>query len=244
MAQINTNEIYIKLASVRSVLNCYVPRTAEAKKHLDRGVNFRYFLIKDSIQLLHEGIEKLQSNDSQIARINIAFNSIYINLRGIIDNLAWMLRYEIISDVVSPKSISFTNNKFLTKLSSANYKIDWISEYSNWFYDLSLLRDPIAHRLPLYIPPGCVIDPDSIEAVVELNAKKYETIEEFREIQYEISKYRKFEAVFIVDDAEKGISYPMSINGALQNDLDYLCKFSIHAINELCNAIKSKKKYN
>jgi hypothetical protein len=223
---INKNEIFIQLASVRTVINSYLPKTAEAKKHLDRGVDFRYILIKDSVLLLHECIEKIHNNSYEMAKINIAFNSIYINIRGILDNLAWILRFDILSDAVNAKSISFTNPKFLKRLSDSGFNVAWVESFAAWMKNLSLLHDPIAHRLPLYIPPGIVTDPEVIQAAKTLCAQKLDNFDDHLDIQNKSSKLNKFQCVFIVDDAEKGISYPMEINEILIDDLENLVRFS------------------
>jgi len=236
---IDKNAIFGILASVRAVINSYSPKTAEAKKHLDRGVNYRYFLIKDSVLMLHEGISKIETSRYEIAKINIAFNSIYVNIRGVLDNLAWILRFDVISGSIDPKSISFSSKKFLNKLRESGVNLEWISEFSSWFQNLSLLRDPIAHRLPLYIPPGLITDSQDITAAQKLATQKCETMEGYYEIDAKIKKLRKFHPIFIVDDAEKGVSYPLGINAFLVSDLDNLVKFSKKILDALISLQKS-----
>lgn len=89
-------------------------------------------------------------------------NSFYIHLHGLLDNLAWMMAYELslFRGVSEDKQLdrckvglfkpAFQGE--LNDLSTTDFlrsKVDWHVATKDW-------RDPIAHRIPLYAVP-CVL---------------------------------------------------------------------------------------
>lgn len=95
-------------------------------------------------------------------------NSIYLHLRGALDNLSWALMHEKAPDYLKnnkKETLSIFNTKFRTSLST-NANLKEIQDNHNiWYKTLKEKRDPAAHRIPLYIPP----------ALIHENTQTYET---------------------------------------------------------------------
>jgi hypothetical protein len=94
--------------------------------------------------------------------LNILLNSFYVQMRGALDNLAWALHYQWdllgVGDETDPgvqrrcslfsKSLLDPLERHLPELART------LRAQSNWADEFKQLRDPAAHRIPLYAVPG------------------------------------------------------------------------------------------
>ena len=92
-------------------------------------------------------------------------NLIYIHLRGLLDNFAWIFAY-----VTNPEKIS-NFNKMSIGIFNERYQenflkcpSDALKEFQAWNDDLSERRNPVAHRIPLYLVPS-ILSPNDSESV-------------------------------------------------------------------------------
>src|SRR5579862_4549323 len=98
--------------------------------------------------------EPLESEEARQLMVDI--NVIYLNLRGILDNLAWALLSEFAPErllSLKPTQIglflpSIKREKAFSKLT------DLIDLHDSWDRDVKERRDPAAHRIPLALPPA------------------------------------------------------------------------------------------
>ncbi len=104
-----------------------------------------------------ERTEPLTENESH--ELDNVINLIYMHLRGVLDNYAWAYLYEkepaLLQDNngKARKLIGLFNDDFKK---NSNKKDFWneINEYKTWSTELSAKRDPVAHRIPLYVVPS------------------------------------------------------------------------------------------
>ncbi|NTW88309.1 MAG: hypothetical protein HGB26_04120 [Desulfobulbaceae bacterium] len=139
-----------------------------AKKYLCFGFNIRALQIKESWFQLNSLLEKDGGNNRdpyQTLQTNIYLNSYYINLLGAVDNLAWVLQHEFnliegASEANSKRNkIIIFGKDFGEKLSVLDSAlVEDIELYKPWFEVVKEFRDPAAHRMPLYCPPGIITD--------------------------------------------------------------------------------------
>lgn len=86
-------------------------------------------------------------------------NSIYINMFGALDNLAWTLHHEFnlvdkVTENKNRKRIGLFAKEWISALKKIDEKFaEDISKFEVWYDDCKDFRDPSAHRLPLYCPP-------------------------------------------------------------------------------------------
>jgi hypothetical protein len=139
-----------------------------AQKYLRFGFNLRALQINECHHQLRGLIEQsggLKIDPYTITHINIFINSFYINLLGATDNLAWILQHELnLIDGASEKNrgkfdIGLFQKKFIKYLKVIDEPIGCIIQgFEKWHTEIKDFRDPAAHRIPLYCPPGVMFD--------------------------------------------------------------------------------------
>jgi hypothetical protein len=84
-------------------------------------------------------------------------NVLYMHTRGILDNFAWSLLHERHPDAAAgmhPMDVGLFSPKYRGKCSCFAEIEKQIDAHKDWNRDLKDRRDPVAHRIPLYIPPS------------------------------------------------------------------------------------------
>lgn len=239
-ANVDRNEAFVLLSIMQRAVANYAPKTEESKKYIERGINLRYILLKDSIILLHESIHRLENDRYSIGNVNIAANSIYNNIKGVLDNIAWILRFDVIGEAMRTTSISLSNKKFLEKLKTSKFKIEIKPMYLDWLNDLAKKRDPIAHRLPIYIPPKTIINEcDKVLAEKYIQKASDSIIEGNMDGWYafmnKLNALGSFAPILIVDEAETKDFTTVNLNDILIYDfkmLSGICSEILSLINE------------
>lgn len=114
-----------------------------------------------------------------VTEANIHLNAYYLNLRGALDNLAWCLKYEhgLLENVSegSHKNVmqcDLFGDRFLKELGEKQPRLKgFLMGKREWAQELRDVRDPAAHRIPLYVAPGIL--------------KSQEQVDEYRKIERE-----------------------------------------------------------
>jgi hypothetical protein len=94
--------------------------------------------------------------------LNIDFNAYYLNVCGALDNLAWLLAFELqLKPDLDEENgrhrhfVALFGKEFLDALQNRNSHLaDQLRRGDDWNREMRSLRDPAAHRIPHYIPPG------------------------------------------------------------------------------------------
>ena len=155
-------------------------------------------------------------------------NAYYLNLRGALDNMAWALIYELsLKSPVNEDSgkirqyCDLFGKEFLGDLKKARADLaDLLGDKLDWSRNLKQFRDPAAHRIPLYIPPG-VLREEEVEEfrrIDELAAKdKEERGGRSRyEVLLEARSLARFEPILVASTASGLRVY--SLPGQLAQD--------------------------
>lgn len=114
--------------------------------------------------------EPLRLEESR--QLMLDLNTIYLNIRGSLDNLAWALLCEFAPGELKslrPSQVGF----FLPCLKSNATFSDLhtlIEQHDAWDRDLKARRDPAAHGVPLALPPSLLI-PEEVERYRELEGE-------------------------------------------------------------------------
>jgi hypothetical protein len=114
----------------------------------------------------------------QVEEANVALNSLYLNLRGALDNTAWAVTYRFpLVDEPSENNrrhrsfVSLFGSAFLKALSEKDPELsERLESLATWGRELATFRDPAAHRIPLYIPPS-VVDEEGVTKIHRLDAE-------------------------------------------------------------------------
>jgi hypothetical protein len=129
------------------------------------GAARRGFILQSSRKHLVRTTDPSDENHRDVfavTEINLHLNSFYLHLRGILDNLAWALHHALvlIPEVGSEEGKGRTRVNLFSKDFVAALTIKdaacarAIQGYDAWSRELADLRDPAAHRIPLYAIPG------------------------------------------------------------------------------------------
>jgi hypothetical protein len=110
-------------------------------------------------------------------RLTRDLNTVYINIRGTLDNLCWSLLHTSAVDktTLPPVQIDLFARRLIIEDQRFGAISDAIRHHSAWYEDLKTRRDPSAHRIPLYVPPQ-LVDPAEAAAYSELGAATWEAI--------------------------------------------------------------------
>ena len=104
-----------------------------------------------------------------VYEFSLLLNTYYLNLVGSLDNIAWALTYfhNLQDDIDEDQNnhrrfVNILGDKFLQKLREKGLQslADTIQPFNNWYKDTKELRDPAAHRIPLYVPNAIFSDND------------------------------------------------------------------------------------
>lgn len=158
----------------------------DVKRHIDLGMVRRLYMIQHSIVVLAKlpasGSEALPLH--QVEEINVALNALYLNIRGILDNAAWALVHQLLL-VENPNEQAaahrrFTNlfgKKFLQVLAEKDKELaQRLDTLKDWGTHLARVRDPAAHRIPLYIPPS-VLDESDVGRIAEIDRRMEDALQ-------------------------------------------------------------------
>jgi hypothetical protein len=135
-----------------------------ALQHLKEGFTRRMLMIDASLRTIGATSDAAGGKPiSPYAAIDLAthLNALYLNFCGALDNLAWALQYELgILPGVSETSkgrlkVGLFSRSFLQSLEKVAVDLPpVIRGHAAWHDELHSLRDPAAHRIPIYAVPG------------------------------------------------------------------------------------------
>ena len=121
-----------------------------------RRANLIFSAYQEIRSIAYEKRAQPLSQDNQVT-LSQAINNIYIHLLGILDNFAWCLLYERqadLADKLHRNDVGLFSTKFRKQLVVFPEIADEIMVHDSWHKDVKERRDPVAHRIPLYVPPA------------------------------------------------------------------------------------------
>lgn len=126
-------------------------------------------------------------------------NTIYINIVGVIDNYAWVLRHEMGSAAIRalPANRVGLFAKAYLKDPCFAPLVPRLQPFQAWFTELRSRRDPAAHQIPLYVPPTA-LDPEDLQSYRQIEAEiaSLTPLQEFTRID-ELNKEQEGLGVFV-----------------------------------------------
>jgi hypothetical protein len=148
-------------------------RSPAASHHLVGGFNRRVLMLATSRHMIEEITHSPKDAPIGVYRatdLAIQLNAYYLNLCGALDNLAWAMQYEwgVLPGVTETGKRRFQCGLFSPAFMQALLLVrpavaDALEAHRSWYQDLRMLRDPAAHRVPLYAIPGYLTETDAIE---------------------------------------------------------------------------------
>lgn len=141
------------------------------RRHLMEGLGRRLDMLKHCLfvykRLPASGGRSLP--DHAIIELNSTINSTYLNFTGALDNAAWAMAYELglkhplsENDPKHRKFITLFGDIFLGSVGEQEPNIALeLEQFKKWGKELKQYRDPAAHRIPMYVPPGAILQADA-----------------------------------------------------------------------------------
>lgn len=179
----------------------------ETLYYLRFGVGRRLKMILHAYQTITEcvpvtGCEPLSLEDSNNLARDI--NVTYVNLRGTLDCLAWSALSEFRPEMLSqfkerPMKVDLFREEF-AQILPVDFKNKYL-RHRDWYFDLKTRRDPVAHRIPIYVP-SAHLNPGESEEYRKLQdlALKYSIENKFEESEKAFSDQEKigvFHPIFL-----------------------------------------------
>lgn len=148
-------------------------RSVAAGHHLVGGFNRRVLMLASSRRSIEEITHSPKDEPIGVYRateLAIQLNAYYLNLCGALDNLAWAMQYEwdVLPGVTETGKGRHRCGLYSPSFAPALLRLrpamaEALDAHRSWYQDLRTLRDPAAHRVPLYAIPGYLSEQDAIE---------------------------------------------------------------------------------
>jgi hypothetical protein len=144
-----------------------------ARHHLSGGFNRRLLMLatgRRAIEAITHSPRDAPIGAHRAMELGIQLNAYYLNLCGALDNLAWAMQYEwdVLPGVKETgpgrQKCGLFTPAFTRALTIARPQLaSALESHRDWYDDLRDLRDPAAHRVPLYAIPGYMTEADAVE---------------------------------------------------------------------------------
>lgn len=138
-------------------------KSENARDHMINGLARR-------LRILHLGLSKIVAvayprreqplSDDEQVKLTLHLNSFYLHIRGCLDNLAWCLVHELqlfgadVQEETVKRKVNLFNERLLKKLKAVAPDLAAsVHQHKQWQCDLKTIRDPVAHRIPIYAVP-------------------------------------------------------------------------------------------
>lgn len=183
----------------------------KAREYLHYGVGRRLEVIERCIENIFSLFPVDRNNllcREELIDVAINLHAFFVNIFGLLDNLAWVLIYEKkLAGIIDKKKVGlfkketkkYLPNKFCQYLDSPQMKL-WHGQY------LTNYRDALSHRIPLYVPPQ-ILNTEQKKQLAQIDqeiincykTRDFNTIEKLRKQQMNIGTVCPF---FVHDSSE------------------------------------------
>jgi hypothetical protein len=156
--------------------------SAQARRHFTEGFERRHYMLQLSRLFLCQNYSQPRREPlatSETTHCAIHLNAYYLNLSGSLDNLAWVLQYEwqLLPGVLEDggrerQACQLFGQRFLDALRSRHPELaSMLMQHGNWARELAELRDPAAHRVPIYVPPSVITSQEQVDEFRRIEAQ-------------------------------------------------------------------------
>lgn len=140
-------------------------KTRQAGRHLMEGFNRRVMMLEVSVLYIADVTQKADRTPLStyaIPELAVHVNALWMNLCGALDNLAWAVAHEFsLVEALSEQPgqgrdlIGLSKKAFINRVAEVDGPFaELLRNGQTWQQELRDLRDPAAHRIPIYPTPG------------------------------------------------------------------------------------------
>ena len=120
------------------------------------GLMRRLMMIKRSFETLiriAQPNRRAHLDPDEMIELEAALNTIYLNIIGCLDNAAWVIHW--LKETEDPKDLTkISILGAVTKLFLSEEEFAEIERHRSWVKSVAMLRHPVAHRIPITVPPS------------------------------------------------------------------------------------------
>ncbi len=219
----------LKLPSLQ-LLNLKNP----AELYLNQGVINRYLIIEEDFRWLFLNIpidreKPLSIKEARKASLHI--NSIYLHTNGVLDNFAWLFLHQLkpkLLDSINPKKVGLFSQEILSIIPEVDEKNTLIN-YREWQQQMLKKRHPVAHRLPLYIPPQILLSQEELEKKASLEMQQIQNTDNFAKESIKSTKESQYKSIEELvqqnKDIDKRIKKLREKQREIDNEINKLGRF-------------------
>ncbi len=190
-----------------------------------RRFNMLFYAYRSITNIAHAERKNPLSQEECVV-ISQDINTIYTNLIGVLDNLAWCL---LLENNLTEENLDKTNIGLFSKefrILPLFKSVEAVKEYDDWYKEIRNRRDPVAHRIPLYVIPT-VTRPDELDRYNRLYTEHLDLlakseVEAGENILNQMEKIGEFHAIFTHHPKKD----PIPIYPTVPTDMENLIKIS------------------
>ncbi len=194
------------------------------KKDLQFGLSVRTNILIENIIGIHKALENENSFN-----LTMQINSLYIHIKGILDNLASIINTKLNLSIENKFHIVLTHQNFKNELK--NYSNDLFSliedDFKDWLKNIKEKRDPIAHRKPLYVPPKIITSKEENDKLDNIN----------NNLSNEKNPDNIYSHIVNIQNEQKFHSYFIQYDGSKINNIEEIISSDLTSLKNLYFAI-------
>jgi hypothetical protein len=167
----------------------YFPlKNEQAKHYAQQGFARRVQLLRRCIdnvfKIIPPGTVTIPSK-ARLYDAEINIQAFLANLYGIVDNLAWIWVYESgLSDSIPRRHVGLGRENKAVRNSLSVKLQTYLDTIEGWFEYLTEFRHALAHRIPVYIPPG-MVRADNVDKYNAITMQMTNALNQMRPREYD-----------------------------------------------------------
>jgi hypothetical protein len=189
------DELHVKLQTIEGrtnnlLLKCTIQSFAsqKAQEFARQGFGRRIQTVRRCIHRVFEIVPPetvIVPDRDQLFDAQINLQAFYANVFGAADNLAWIWVHERgLAGQIKPLRVGLRKKNTAVRNSLPADFRNYLETMDRWFEYVTEYRDALAHRIPLYIPPGAVRESGEA-AANELQAQMNAALVALKPFEYE-----------------------------------------------------------
>jgi hypothetical protein len=140
--------------------------------------------IDNVFKIIPPGTVKVPSK-TRLHDTQINIQAFLANTYGIVDNLAWIWVYERgLSERIPPRHVGLRKENKSVRESLPVELQTYLDTMEGWFEYLTEFRHALAHRIPVYIPPG-MVPQKHVDAYNDITRQMTDALNQMRPRDYE-----------------------------------------------------------
>jgi hypothetical protein len=165
------DDAHQKFESLRDKLAARTYKTPRGREYAFTGLIRRLDTMIRAIDYVFDILppdkEDIPSTDETVPA-TMLIQSFVINLQGCLDNLAWIWVFETglesrEGSELDRRTVGLGDGYWIIRKSFSKAFQKYLKQRKKWFQHVSEFRDSLAHRIPLYIMPFILSEPNSKE---------------------------------------------------------------------------------